>query len=180
MQVQAKRTFHTLNTENLQAECSSGWIKNHTVRQNIMLLKGYKNAGYFSISGVLAPRTGFEPAACRLGGDRSIHLSYRGLYEVLLCRVISELSLRGQMLYPVSSRGVYGMARFLCGPSQPGSCAPVRGNVYPLCILPVFFRSVNPKDRFCRKICKSPRRLPGPRLLCKADLLPGFPEDAPD
>ena len=42
--------------------------------------KSYKNAGYFAISGVLAPRTGFEPAACRLGGDRSIHLSYRGLF----------------------------------------------------------------------------------------------------
>ena len=30
----------------------------------------------------LAPRTGFEPAAYRLGGGRSIHLSYRGL---LIC-----------------------------------------------------------------------------------------------
>ena len=36
----------------------------------------------------LAPRTGFEPAAYRLGGGRSIHLSYRGL---LFCASKLEL-----------------------------------------------------------------------------------------
>ena len=35
----------------------------------------------------VAPRTGFEPAAYRLGGGRSIHLSYRGL---LTCASLLE------------------------------------------------------------------------------------------
>ena len=35
----------------------------------------------------LAPRTGVEPAAYRLGGGRSIHLSYRGL---LTCAIELE------------------------------------------------------------------------------------------
>lgn len=32
----------------------------------------------FDLRQVQMPRAGFEPAACRLGGDRSIQLSYRG------------------------------------------------------------------------------------------------------
>lgn len=113
----------------------------------------------------LAPRTGFEPAACRLGGDRSIHLSYRGLFTCMrrICafRKAFPLPPGRQPLHPLSCRGVYGMIRFSWGLPQPGSQATVRGNECPLCILPVFFRPVNPKDRFCRKICKGPRLTPG-------------------
>ena len=41
-----------------------------------------------------------------LGGSRSIQLSYRGLYEVLPCQVIGELSLRRRTLYPAELSGL--------------------------------------------------------------------------
>ena len=57
----------------------------------------------------MAPRTGFEPAACRLGGDRSIHLSYRGLFTCmrLICGFGEAflLPLKGRSLYPTELRG---------------------------------------------------------------------------
>ena len=57
----------------------------------------------------MAPRTGFEPAACRLGGDRSIHLSYRGLFTCMrwICHLgkALHLPLRKRPLYPTELRG---------------------------------------------------------------------------
>lgn len=35
-----------------------------------------KNAANLSVYGSMARPAGFEPTACRLGGDRSIQLSY--------------------------------------------------------------------------------------------------------
>ena len=52
----------------------------------------------------LARLTGFEPVACRLGGDRSILLSYRRLMYEVLCR---PMGLGGGRSILLSYRCIY-------------------------------------------------------------------------
>ena len=79
-----------------------------TARINIK--ESYKNAGYFAISGVLAPPARLERTTSRLGGGPSIPVRYGGIFTLIRRQgdfwEALHLPLRRRMLYPLSYAGV--------------------------------------------------------------------------
>ncbi len=71
---------------------------------NYSALTKEKTPQSIGITTFLASWKGLEPPACRLGGDRSIQLSYQDVYEIV-CQIIKDVhALRRLALYPAELR----------------------------------------------------------------------------
>ena len=86
--------------------------KNRVFRQRTVIgLLKRKTPQSIGITTFLASWKGLEPPACRLGGDRSIQLSYQDVYKIV-CQIVKDVhALRRRTLYPAELRGHISLCR---------------------------------------------------------------------
>ena len=75
-----------------------------SVSKQLLRADKRKTPQSIGITTFLASWKGLEPPACRLGGDRSIQLSYQDVYEIV-CQIVKDVrALMRLALYPAELR----------------------------------------------------------------------------